>query len=811
MKGVPLFFMLFSFLLYPSGIKADTLTRKVLVSHFIAYAPTIDGDLSDSCWQAAESASHFTTTFPNIGKPSSFQSEVKFVYDKDAFYVAAYLFDPSPKHILTELSERDYWSSNSDKFSLELNPYDDGQNAFHFEVSAANVQKDIKISSTQWDGGWNAVWQSAVKITDKGWCVEMRIPYNQIRFPQKEKQTWAVNFFREVRRVSESSSWNLVDRTKGNQIAQAGYIQGVEGINMPFRLALYPYISGNYEKNPNGTSYAYSAGMDLKMGLSEGFTLDLMLVPDFGQRKSDYEVLNMSPFEVKYGESRQFFAEGTELFTKAGLFYSRRIGRKPGGYQTVKDEIKEGETLLENPDEAKLINATKISGRTTNGLGLGFLNAVTNNTYATKRLVDGKEIEVLTEPLSNYNLMVYDKTIGKYSYLNFTNTNLMRNEVGRFADALGTAFRFADRNNEFAFYGKISSSYIHDKSEKLNKSGGLVDLGVGKITGSFRYNYGVKYISNKYDPNDVGFLNRNNLLEQNIGVYYGVYEPHGAFLNWSTGLGLHQSNLAQPMKYASTSLDASYNATFVNFYSVGASINIVPFWEIDFFEPREWGRQVRSSPYSGFSIWSSSDGKKTISFSDGLSLFHGKQGDYYGFNYGANLRASEKLSFHQSSSLGYSKNNYGYVDKLNYDTIYFGKRDIPELTVSFSSSYVFNNKSSVSLDVRHNWTKVDYKSFWFLTPSGDYDSPGSYAPTDKDINFNTLNIDFVYLWNFAPGSSMTFMWKNKIYKEDVIVENKFSDYTDNLDYMLGLPQTNSFSFKVSYYLDYKYLTRLKKT
>lgn len=802
--------LFFGFVCYHASC-ADTLSRKVIISHFVTVAPSIDGDLSDSCWNLVAAATNFTTTYPNIGRPSTFKSEVKFVYDKDAFYVSAYLYDNDPDKILKELSSRDYWSSNSDKFSIELNPYDDGQNAFHFEVSAANVQKDIKISATQWDGGWDAVWQSAVKITAKGWCVEMRVPYNQIRFPQKEHQTWAVNFFREIRRLSESSSWNLVDRTKGNQIAQAGFIRGVENINMPFRLALYPYISGNYEKNPNGSSYAYSAGMDLKMGLTEGFTLDLMLIPDFGQRKSDYEVLNMSPFEVKYGESRQFFAEGTELFTKAGLFYSRRIGRKPGGYQTVKDNLKDGETLLENPDEAKLINAVKISGRTTNGLGLGFLNAITNDTYARKKDTLGNEVQIKTEPLSNYNIMVYDKTIGNYSYLNFTNTNLVRTQVARMADVMGTAFRFADRNNEFAFYGKVASSYIQDKSENLDKLGGLIDIGVGKVTGSLRYSYGVKYITDKFDPNDVGFLNRNNLFEQNAGVNYGVYEPQGVFLNWSAGLGVHQSGLVKPMKYSSASFDLNYNATFVNFYSIGTSVSIVPFWEYDYYEPREWGRKVHTAPYYGFSVWSSSDGKKIFSFSEGFSLYKGSQGDYYGINYGTNYRASEKLSFHQSSSLGYSKNNYGYVDKINYDTIYFGKRDIPELTVSISGAYVFSNSASVSIDVRHNWTKVDYKSFYFLTPEGEYADPEGYNPTDKDINFNTFNVDLVYSWNFAPGSFMTFMWKNKIYKEDPVVDNAFRDYAENVDYMFSLPQTNSFSFKVSYYLDYKYLTRLKKS
>ncbi len=810
MKGVWFISYAICLLSTPLFAQNSAAPRKVLNAVRTAKAPVIDGDLSDECWTKALPATDFTTTYPNIGKPSAFRSEVKVIYDDDALYVGAMLYDPEPEKILHELSGRDYGSCNSDKFSMQLNTYDDDQNAFHFEVTASNVQKDIKISPTQWDGQWDAVWESGVKINKKGWSVEFRIPYSQIRFPKKQVQQWAVNFFRENRRTSESSSWNYYDRSRGSQLAQAGLIKGVEGIKMPFRLMFYPYVSGTFEKSENGNSYAYSAGMDLKMGLTEGFTLDMMLIPDFGQRKSDYDVLNLSPYETYYGETRQFFSEGTELFSKAGLFYSRRIGRQPRHYQEVKDSIKTGETLIDDPDETKLINAVKVTGRNTNGLGIGFLNAVTENIYATVRRADGQVAKILTEPFSNYNIMVADQSIGKYSYLNFTNTNAVFSNIRRAADVLGSAFRFADENNDYAFYGRTAFSYIYDGSENETKPGAMFDLGAGKVSGNFRYSYGVKWYGKQFDINDMGYLSRSNLFEHNLWAKYGVYEPKGNFLNWSVSAGLHESGLSQPVRYSSTYIDASFNATFMNYFSVGTWVTAHPITERDFFEPREWGRYSNSGKWFGGSIWYNTDGRKQFSFSNSFDLYHGKYGNTYGASYGLSYRVNDKFSLYQGTSWSLDQKSFGYVEAINYDTVYFGRRDVPNITVSLSGSYVFNNTSSLSLDVRHNWTRVDYKDFFFLNPDGSYGAPGSYNPDDKDINYNTVNVDLTYSWNFAPGSFMTFMWKNKIYSDDTVVDNQFLNAVDNFKHTLNLPQTNTVSFKVSYYLDYKYLTRLKK-
>lgn len=379
---------------------------------------TIDGELNEPEWQHADPARGFVTYSPTMGLPESQRTEVRVVYDNKAVYFGIYLYDTAPDSILRELTKRDQVeNANVDQFKISLNPYNDGQNLFQFIVSAANVQSDSKQSSAssstedmyhRGDPSWNTVWYSKIRLTSEGWMLEVEIPYAALRFPKQDVQVWGINFQRTVRRTRETTTWNPVDRNFGEE-SQVGELLGIHSVKSPIRLELYPFAAGYYQFSPDGNGFSYAAGMDLKYGINDAYTLDMTLIPDFGQRKSDQVVLNLTPYEVKYSENRQFFTEGMELFDKSGLFYSRRIGKRPSGYYGVWDKLDEGESVRQNPEEAKLINVTKISGRNTKNLGIGFLNAMTANTFATITDPDGNEERILTNPFSNYNMLVLDQ------------------------------------------------------------------------------------------------------------------------------------------------------------------------------------------------------------------------------------------------------------------------------------------------------------------------------------------------------------------------------------------------------------------
>lgn len=765
----------------------------------------VDGKLEETIWKEAPCAGNFFTYAPTIGDSSKFKTQVRTIYNNEAIFFAAVLYD-HPEHIIDGFSKRDDRGANADKFWVTLNPYNDGKNIFQFEVTSANVQNDIKISPRNHDRAWDAVWNSAVARTDSGWVVEMRIPYDAIRFPQKDIQTWGINFWRLVRRERSISSWNLVDRTRDNAGSQYGELTGIRNIEAPFRLSLFPYVSGYVLPDKKNTDYSYSAGMDLKYGINESFTLDMILVPDFGQKKSDNTVLNLSPYEVRYSEKRPFFTEGTELFNKAGLFYSRRIGGMPGGYYDVNDQLKEGEDVVHNPDEANLLNATKVSGRNQNGLGLGLFNAVTGNTYATVSEQGSAKRKILTQPFTNYNMIVADKNFGQNSYLNLINTNYYEPSSGRLEDVIGSAFKVSEPGNYYALWGNAAYSIKKSGAGEDVVTGEYLDARVGKVSGNWRYDYRLRFLSDQYDHNAMGYLRKNNELRHSMDFSYVSYEPRGVFQNWRTSLEMDYISLYQPREFSELDLQWSGRATLKNYISVGLWSRYSPVESNDFFEPRVDGRVFKRPRSYYVNSWISTDYRKTLAFNLRGGFGRGS-GTSYNYEVGPRIRINHKALFQYQFEYDMDAGQKGYVTNYypQHDTIVFGKRNKETFTNNLSGSYVFDNKSWITLNVRHYWSKINYSQFYNLRENGYLENYPEYTG-NEDFNFNVFNVDLMYSWNFAPGSFLNVVWKNNIYKEEEIGQNDFPGFIHNFKNTLNSDQVdNSFSIKISYYLDYKYL------
>jgi hypothetical protein len=708
------------------------------------------------------------------------------------------------------LSKRDDHNANADKFWVTLNPYNDGKNIFRFEVTSANVQSDVKISPGNYDRAWDAVWKSKVSIVDSGWVVEMKIPYDAIRFSTQKVQKWGINFWRLVRRNRQVSSWDFVDRTKDNKGSQYGELVNIYDIKAPFRLSLFPYVSGYVFPQKNNTDYSYSAGMDLKYGINESFTLDMILIPDFGQKRSDDKVLNLSPYEVKYSEKRQFFTEGTELFNKAGLFYSRRVGDEPTGYHEVDDKLKQGEKIIDNPDEASLINATKLSGRTHKGLGLGFFNAETRNTYATVEDSLGNTRKILTQPFTNYNILVVDKNFGQNSYINLINTNYYQPSTGQLEDVIGTAYKISDKGNFLAFWGDAGYSMRKDSASGDLITGQAIDTRLGKVSGNFKFNYRLKLMTDSYTHNALGYLRRNNELRHQMTFRYGEYEPNGYFLNWRGRVSMEYNSLYKPRKFSEFNIVTSYHATLKNYLSFGLWSKYRPVEMKDFFEPRVEGAVFNRPEFFYINTWISSDYRKPVA----LDLKGGIRSGYgsgYFYEVGPRFRVGNKFNINYTFEYDKHANQRGYVTNLGsaQDSIVFGRRDNITYTNSIKSSFIFNNKSWISLNLRHYWSQIDYNKYYTLEENGDLTDNPTYNQ-NEDFNFNVFNIDLMYSWNFAPGSFLNIVWKNNIYESEDISKNNFYGFFENLGNTLNSNAVqNSFSIKISYYLDYKYL--LKKS
>jgi len=790
--------------------------KKQLKAVRIDHNINIDGVLDEVVWKNAPLALDFKTYSPTMGDPASQLTEVRVIYDNRAVYIAAVCYDESPDSIMKEFTKRDnVYMGNTDSFKITLNPYNDGQNIYQFEVTAANVQADSKktVSGRRQDMrmrfgdfSWNAVWESAIQITDEGWIIEISIPYAAIRFPKEEVQTWGINFWRTIRRTRETSSWNPVDRNFAEE-DQDGELIGISSINAPLRLELYPFAAGYYQMSPEGNGFSYAAGMDLKYGINEAYTLDMTLIPDFGQRKSDDIVLNLTPYEVKYRENRQFFTEGLELFDKSGLFYSRRIGKQPDGFWDVFDLIEDSVEFYNNPEEVKLINATKISGRNSNNLGIGFFNALTADTYARYKNPEMEEERYLTEPFTNYNMLVVDQIIGRNSFVNLANTNVFTPSSAKTANVTGVSFKIADKENMYGINGNMSYSAVFDSLEQTPVSGYNVKLGGGKYGGKVTATYDISIISDEYNPNHMGYLRYNNAINHDVALSYRFLEPFSIFNSMTHSLMVGYDQLFAPREYARFGTYLSSRATFRNYWDIRLSLKADPFGGQDWYEPRVDGWFYKRPANYEIDVSGSTDYRKKMAIHLGFEYSENLAGENaWEISTMPRIRINDKISLNPRFQYEQARNQIGYAEYISDDSVAFGKRSVNRVTSQLSASYVFNNKSALSLSMRHYWSAVDYSEYFLLQRDGELiDYPD--FPYNEDLNFNILAVDLEYSWNLAPGSFLTVVWKNNIYTSEEVDDDIFMNYWDNFNETVSSPQTNSFSVKLTYYLDYQTVIR----
>lgn len=785
----------------------------------------IDGKLNEPIWNQCISASGFIQTEPTPGLPATFETETYFLYDDNAIYVGARLYDPEPDKILKELSLRDNFG-NADNFRVFFDTYRSGLNGFIFGVTASGVQRESVVTNNIEDANWNAVWESAVSKDEHGWYVELRIPYSSLRFPSTDVQVWNIQFCREIRRYRESSYWAPIVPTINGWVQQSGQVTDIVNIKSPIRLSLTPYLSTyvNTTYNPSASDKklssgtAYSAGLDLKYGINDAFTLDMTLIPDFGQVISDRQVLNLSPFEVFFEENRQFFTEGTELFTRGKLFYSRRIGGKPLHYYEVSSQLKSNETIIKNPEVSQLYNATKISGRTVNGTGIGAFNAFVGEEFALIRDSEGHERTIKTNPFTNYNAIVFDQNLRNNSFVSLINTNVTRLGDDYDANVTGGFFNFKTKDQRYFFSG--AGVFSQKKYVTENVNGHTYYFSLGKISGNWTYEGGTSIESDKYNPNDMGFLYSPNEKFYYMKGAYTQYKPTNEKLQQIRySANTSYSRLFRPDVFT------DYVINFENFllwktrFAIGFNASLRPLLSYDYFEPRTTDFSRYLSIPSNYLLggFVSSDYRKPFAYDIRLShkYFETPHRSNTNISLNPRIRFSDHWSLFTGTSISVIRNEPGYVNKilaesdieeLRSDDILTGIRHRLIVENSITGRLIVNSVMGVNIRIRHYWDKVRYQEFGRLADNGsiqiiEYNGINRDGNPIYDRNVNIFNIDLQYNWRFAPGSDIIFVWKNQIFNSN---QQFNKDYIANLGGLFESTQSNNISIRVLYFLDYLY-------
>jgi len=786
--------LLISTLYFSQKLESDSIIRKQISITKIATPPKIDGILDEEIWKNAAIAKNFVELQPQNGKAEDpqFRTEVKILYDDTGIYFGAKMYDPEPEKIAKELVERDN-VGNDDFFDVLLNGYNDKQQSLEFIVLPNGVQFDAKMTNDYGeDSNWSAVWESAAKIDNEGWTVEMKIPYSELRFPKKDIQEWGLNFVRLIRRTKIKSTWNFVDNKKGSFLLYDGVLKGIENINPPTRLSFLPYFStylGNFDHK---TTTSINGGMDVKYGINDAFTLDTTLIPDFGQTAYDDNILNLGPFEQQFSEKRSFFTEGTELFSKGNLFYSRRVGDFP----SREPNLGENESLVDNIQKVKLFNATKISGRTNKGLGIGFFNAVTKKTEA--EIIDNttgiKRSEVI-EPLANYNVLVLDQRFNGNSSVSLINTNVTR--AGDFRDANASAFLIdlKDKKNKYNFFGTFRTSYVKDG---IGETGTNFNGGLRKTYGKSNYEVGVEAISKNYNIDDLGYTGETNKIHYNANYHYGLLQPSKNFNNINLNVNLDYARRLESDLFKNFRINTNFNFQDKKFRNYGGGLEITPNGQNDLYEPRVFGKYLAIPVYVNPWIWFNSDNRKKFTYNLSFDYYAYDQKGRNRFNneIAINYRVSDHYSVSYAAYYYLSNQEQGFAGK-DATNIYIGNRNRNTVINELSSKYTINNKMALTFSLRHYYTEVNYKSFGTLQDDGSVSEINNYSINNQ--TYNSWNVDLRYSWWFAPGSQLTLLYQN--------ASQNYLDYSrinfkKNFSNLFNEPMNNTLSLKVTYYIDY---------
>lgn len=561
----------------------------------------LDGKLDEAAWNAAPPITQFTQFNPDEGVAPTQRTEVRILYDDDALYIGATMFDTAgPAGIRTRLVRRDN-DFDSDYFQMVIDGYHDHLSRAFFTVNPSGSKQDqIGIGASCCDSGWDPVWEVQTRINSDGWVAEIRIPFSQLRFASDSVQTWGLQLRRWIQRRQEEDDWSFWKRTESGGPPRFGHLEGLRIAHTGRHLELLPYVASSARAieadkgDPfnHGLKSTARVGADLKYLLTSNLTLDATINPDFGQVEVDPAVVNLSAFETSFNEKRPFFVEGSGVFGFGGLncyfcsnvsslsaFYSRRIGRAPTGAPLAFAAGK----YVQVPDASTIVGAAKVSGRTSNGFTVGLLDAVTNRETAKLRMADGTSGTQVVEPLTNFfvgrvkkDFMRGNLVVGGIA------TSVARQMDTVFASRLtshaefyGGDLRYTWGNQAYSFVANTGLSTIEgDSTVILSKQRSSAryfqrpDRGVGssgflsnqldpsatqmigaagyarvaKESGSWLWETAVNVRTPGFENNDLAFLTRADYVWYNANIFKQWQTPTKWYRNFSVIVGGQQQS-----------------------------------------------------------------------------------------------------------------------------------------------------------------------------------------------------------------------------------------------------------------------------
>ena len=804
--------------------------------------PLLDGRDDDPAWRDAPVIDDFLEYEPDEGAETRFRTEARVAYDDRYFYVLVRMYDPAPDSIVSLLSRRDV-RTNSEQVKILIDSYHDRRTAYQFAVNPAGVKRDFYVYNDGIeDVSWDAVWDVGTAIDSLGWVAEFRIPFSQLRFPERASHTFGLMIVRDVARTGERISWPLFRRNVQGLVSQSGALDGIEGIPSPRRLELAPYLLAADETERIGDGFGrgrrMTGGLDLKYGVTSNLTLDATVNPDFGQVEADPAVLNLGTTETFRFEQRPFFLEGTGIFSFGincgdigdfdcrGLFYSRRIGRAP----QLRDEFGSNSS----PTTTTILGAAKLTGRLANGLSIGVLEAVTQREEGPL----GRAIEPRTNYLvarTQQELRQGQTVIGAMATavdrdLDAFSSPMLRR--GAYAGGVDLRHRFFERKYQLTAYvagslvrgdaesiASTQTDFVHNylrpdgearfDPDRTSLAGSAMRIALAKFGGGItRFETMYQRFSPGFEINDVGYLGRADeqvlrnwfALQFNTPtrLYRRMNVNFNQWTHWTAG-GLRTQFGGNINGYMQLQ-----NQWAVNYgFSTGANVPV--------YDDREarGGPAIRMSPY--YEMWGGINGDQRrvlvpYLFSGRFTSDDGRSSGYW-IEPSLDLRATSRFSL----SLG---PRYSWTDDANqwvrnfgdtgHDTTHYTFARMKQTTVSLTTrvNYTHSPTLSFQLYAQPFITEAAYSDWRELADPRAEEYEERYQPYPGDpggFDYKSMNTNAVVRWEYRPGSTLFVVWSHgrEQYVEQASVFRFRADTRD----LFSLHPDNRFLVKLSYWFN----------
>lgn len=610
----------------------------------------LDGLLNESIWQEVTPATNFWQHFPTDSLQSTYQTEIKMLYNEKYLYIGIVVSAPGKDYVIPSL-RRDFLALGNDNISLLFDTFNDGNNAFFFGTNPKGVQREALISGGGADfndfrSTWDVKWENASKIYDDHYTAEMKIPMSSFKFKEGVSK-WRFNAYRYDTQSNEWSSWTRIPQNQNiinlAFMSDMVFERSLGKSKTPF--ALIPYTLGSLTKDfqGNSTEAELSIGGDAKIPIGSSLNLDLTINPDFSQVEVDELVINLTRFEVFLPEKRQFFIDNADLFSDFGNsrssnpFFSRRIG--------IAENL-EGDNI-----ENSIIMGARLSGKLTKNLRIGVLDVQT---------AEDTENEI---PTNNNMVIALQQKVFNRSNVGFIFVNRQVTKDTDFVDeaeeynrVMGLDFNLQSEDNKWTGKYYLHKSFTPEAGDKEFSSGGFLEYNTRK----WKLNIGGTYVGEDFKA-DLGYVRRNDIFTIDP-VITRVFYPVDSKINTHT-LELRTSSTWSPeldFLHTDAMMDMEYQIQFLNQSNIEVALNHRYTYLLDDFDPTGSEDGIPLPAFTDYNYTKldfsyQSDRRKMFSFTARTDVGQFYNGNIFSLTSDLRLRLQPYFTASISSS-------YNYID-----------------------------------------------------------------------------------------------------------------------------------------------------